>query len=63
MVCRFFLALHRALTSGLDRPRHDPFAESYALRAPEIILDAPSDTSVDLWSLGCVVNYVSGIIV
>jgi len=28
-----------------------------ALRAPEVILGAPSDSSTDLWSLGCIVRF------
>jgi serine/threonine protein kinase len=32
-------------------------ADRQALRAPEIILGAPSDTSTDLWSLGCIVRF------
>ncbi|KAJ7571936.1 kinase-like domain-containing protein [Mycena floridula] len=41
-------------SSKRDILRHDPFTEIYAVRPPEAILDAPCDTSADLWTLGCV---------
>ena len=34
--------------------------QPYALRAPEVILEAGFDTSADIWNLGCIVrNYLS----
>ncbi|ESK83495.1 serine kinase [Moniliophthora roreri MCA 2997] len=38
----------------IDRPRHDPFCDSYGMRPPEDILGAPRAASSDLWTLGCV---------
>ncbi|KAL0567766.1 hypothetical protein V5O48_014225 [Marasmius crinis-equi] len=38
----------------VDRPRHDPFCDSYGMRPPEAIVGAPRSTSSDLWTLGCV---------
>ena len=49
-------------STTIDQPRRERFidrVQSYALRAPEVILGAPCDTSVDLWSLGCLVRLSS----
>ncbi|KAE9402707.1 kinase-like protein [Gymnopus androsaceus JB14] len=38
----------------IGRPRHDPFCDSFGMRSPEALLDAPQSISADIWTLGCV---------
>ncbi|KAJ4495333.1 kinase-like domain-containing protein [Lentinula lateritia] len=37
-----------------DRPRHHPFCDSFGMRPPEALLDAPQGISADIWTLACV---------
>ncbi|GAW03324.1 polysaccharide lyase family 14 protein [Lentinula edodes] len=38
----------------VDRPRHNPFCDSFGMRPPEALLDAPQGISADIWTLACV---------
>ncbi|KAJ4490312.1 kinase-like domain-containing protein [Lentinula aciculospora] len=48
------LSMFRLSYPEIDRPRHDPFCESFGMRPPEALLDAPQCISSDIWTLGCV---------
>ncbi|KAJ3893856.1 kinase-like domain-containing protein [Lentinula edodes] len=37
-----------------NRPRHNPFCDSFGMRPPEALLDAPQGISADIWTLACV---------
>ncbi|KAF5392811.1 hypothetical protein D9757_000899 [Collybiopsis confluens] len=55
------LVVFKLCCPEFGRPRHDLFCDSFSMRPPETLLDAPRSISSDIWTLGCVLyDLISG---